>query len=248
MDASYPYNCRSRCVHGRAKRAGAALPALSEFCDAMAGHQSAIKILQTVGLPRRQRSMACGQRFEKNLDTLFHVYGLRQGALEQQQCRTRRHKRLDCQANRPDNLTSLIWIGEEAIMQGSQWRLQDAKTQFSQVVDAALQESRNTLHGEVGRRWLFCLRQLSRFTRVLEASAPGFVAHLLAIPKDEGTTCGTPSYCSARHRSLMFLLDTVILSGAAKEEAECRSGSLDLKQQDDQLHLSVVTLGEIERE
>jgi prevent-host-death family protein len=64
------------------------------------------------------------------------------------------------------------------------WRLQDAKTQFSQVVEAAL-------HGEPqhvtrsGREAVVVLSEKSY--RALRASArsgaPGFVSHLLAIPK-----------------------------------------------------------------
>lgn len=71
-------------------------------------------------------------------------------------------------------------------MQGSQWRLQDAKTQFSQVVDAALQGEPQ----HVTRRGRAAVVVLSEANyRALRenarASAPGFVAHLLAIPKDE---------------------------------------------------------------
>ena len=66
----------------------------------------------------------------------------------------------------------------------TQWRLQDAKTQFSQVVEAAL-------HGEpqhVTRRGREAVVVLSEASyRALRNSAysaaPGFVAHLLAIPK-----------------------------------------------------------------
>lgn len=69
-------------------------------------------------------------------------------------------------------------------MQKAQWRLQDAKTQFSQVVEAAL-------HGEpqhVTRRGRDAVVVLSEASyRALRESArhsaPGFVAHLLAIPK-----------------------------------------------------------------
>ena len=71
-------------------------------------------------------------------------------------------------------------------MPKAQWRLQDAKTQFSQVVDAAL-------HGEpqhVTRRGRDAVVVLSEASyRALRKSArsgaPGFVAHLLAIPKGD---------------------------------------------------------------
>ncbi len=69
-------------------------------------------------------------------------------------------------------------------MPNAQWRLQEAKTQFSQVVDAAM-------HGEPqhvtrhGRAAVVVLsesdyRALRESARV---AAPGFIAHLLAIPK-----------------------------------------------------------------
>ena len=69
-------------------------------------------------------------------------------------------------------------------MPKAQWRLQDAKTQFSQVVEAAL-------HGEpqhVTRRGRDAVVVLSEASyRALRDSArsaaPGFIAHLLAIPK-----------------------------------------------------------------
>jgi prevent-host-death family protein len=71
-------------------------------------------------------------------------------------------------------------------MRGSQWRLQDAKTQFSRVVDAALQGEPQ----HVTRRGRAAVVVLSEANyRALRegarASAPGFVAHLLAIPKDD---------------------------------------------------------------
>ncbi len=71
-------------------------------------------------------------------------------------------------------------------MNKAQWRLQDAKTQFSQVVEAAL-------HGEPqhitrrGRDAVVVLSEASyrALRESARASAPGFVAHLLAIPKDD---------------------------------------------------------------
>lgn len=71
-------------------------------------------------------------------------------------------------------------------MHKAQWRLQDAKTQFSQVVEAAL-------HGEpqhVTRRGRDAVVVLSEASyRALRDSArsgaPGFIAHLLAIPKGD---------------------------------------------------------------
>lgn len=71
-------------------------------------------------------------------------------------------------------------------MHSSQWRLQDAKTQFSQVVEAALQGEPQ----HVTRRGQEAVVVLSEANyRALResarASAPSFVAHLMAIPKDD---------------------------------------------------------------
>lgn len=67
------------------------------------------------------------------------------------------------------------------------WRLQDAKTHFSQVVDAALR-------GEVqhitrrGRAAVVVLSEedYRRLTRNARVEAPSFVEHLLAMPRDDG--------------------------------------------------------------
>lgn len=69
-------------------------------------------------------------------------------------------------------------------MREARWRLQDAKTQFSQVVEAALQG--NPQH--VTRRGHEAVVVLSAASyRALQddarSSAPGLIAHLLAIPK-----------------------------------------------------------------
>ncbi len=72
-------------------------------------------------------------------------------------------------------------------MHNSQWRLQDAKTQFSQVVEAALQgvPQHVTRHG---REAVVVLSE-ANYRALRESSksgSAGFLAHLLAIPKDEG--------------------------------------------------------------
>lgn len=67
------------------------------------------------------------------------------------------------------------------------WRLQDAKNQFSKVVDAAL-------HGEpqrVTRRGrdavvVVAASDYERMLRQERADSPGFVAHLMAMPRDDG--------------------------------------------------------------
>ncbi len=73
-------------------------------------------------------------------------------------------------------------------MHKSQWRLQDAKAQFSQVVEAALQGEPQ----HVTRRGRDAVVVLSEQTyrhlqQCSRAAAPGFVAHLLAIPKTDET-------------------------------------------------------------
>ncbi len=75
-------------------------------------------------------------------------------------------------------------------MHKAQWRLQDAKTQFSQVVEAALQGEPQHVTRR-GREAVVVLSEANyRLLRAgARASAPGFVAHLLAIPKDD---CAEP--------------------------------------------------------
>ena len=71
-------------------------------------------------------------------------------------------------------------------MRSESWRLQDAKNQFSKVVDAAL-------HGEpqhVTRRGrevvvIVAADEYVRLEKFKAASMPRFVDHLLALPKDD---------------------------------------------------------------
>jgi len=71
-------------------------------------------------------------------------------------------------------------------MRGSQWRLQDAKAQFSQVVESALQGEPQHVTRR-GREAVVVLSEASyRALRAgARATAPGLVAHLLAIPKND---------------------------------------------------------------
>ena len=71
-------------------------------------------------------------------------------------------------------------------MHNSQWRLQDAKTQFSQVVEAALQGEPQHVTRR-GREAVVVLSEANyrSLREDARASAPGFVAHLLAIPKSD---------------------------------------------------------------
>lgn len=73
-------------------------------------------------------------------------------------------------------------------MHKTQWRLQDAKTQFSQVVEAALQGEPQhvTRHG---REAVVVVSEAS-YRALREgacAGTRGFVAHLLAVPKEDET-------------------------------------------------------------
>lgn len=71
-------------------------------------------------------------------------------------------------------------------MHNSQWRLQDAKTQFSQVVEAALRGEPQHVTRR-GREAVVVLSEAD-YRALREggrASAPSFVAHLLAIPKSD---------------------------------------------------------------
>ncbi|OIP11736.1 MAG: hypothetical protein AUK53_08390 [Betaproteobacteria bacterium CG2_30_59_46] len=71
-------------------------------------------------------------------------------------------------------------------MRASQWRLQDAKTQFSQVVEAALRGEPQHITRR-GKQAVVVLSEQDFESLQLSAhaAAPGFVAHLLAMPKDE---------------------------------------------------------------
>ena len=69
----------------------------------------------------------------------------------------------------------------------STWRLQDAKNQFSKVVEAAL-------HGKpqhVTRRGrevvvVLAAEEYERLEKMQVCALPGFVEHLLMLPKDDG--------------------------------------------------------------
>jgi prevent-host-death family protein len=73
-------------------------------------------------------------------------------------------------------------------MHASQWRLQDAKTQFSQVVEAALRGEPQHITRR-GKQAVVVLSEqaFESLQRSAHAAAPGFVAHLLSMPKDEET-------------------------------------------------------------
>ncbi|MBI2353413.1 MAG: type II toxin-antitoxin system prevent-host-death family antitoxin [Deltaproteobacteria bacterium] len=72
-------------------------------------------------------------------------------------------------------------------MPTASWRLQDAKNQFSKVVEAAL-------HGEpqhVTRRGrevvvVVAADEYERLEKIQTAAMPSFADHLLTLPKDDG--------------------------------------------------------------
>lgn len=68
----------------------------------------------------------------------------------------------------------------------SQWRLQDAKTQFSQVVEAALRGEPQHITRR-GKQAVVVLSEqaFESLQRSAHAAAPGFIAHLLTMPRDE---------------------------------------------------------------
>lgn len=76
-------------------------------------------------------------------------------------------------------------------MHNAQWRLQDAKAKFSQVVEAALQGEPQHVTRR-GREAVVVLSETSyrRLQQQSRERAPGFVAHLLAIPKTEPAEAG----------------------------------------------------------
>lgn len=69
-------------------------------------------------------------------------------------------------------------------MHSSQWRLQDAKNQFSQLVEAALRGEPQHVTRR-GREAVVVLSESDyRILRdSVRAGAPSFIKHLLAIPK-----------------------------------------------------------------
>jgi len=69
-------------------------------------------------------------------------------------------------------------------MDKAQWRLQDAKARFSQVVEAALRGEPQHVTRR-GRDAVVVLSEASyrALRKSARSGAPGFVAHLLAIPK-----------------------------------------------------------------
>ena len=83
-------------------------------------------------------------------------------------------------------------------MRKIQWQLQDAKAQFSQVVEAALQGEPQHVTRR-GQEAVVVLSEASyrALHKVGRAGAGGFVAHLLAVPK-EGDSAYVPSRIALR--------------------------------------------------
>lgn len=83
-------------------------------------------------------------------------------------------------------------------MRKTQWQLQDAKAQFSQVVEAALQGEPQHVTRR-GQEAVVVLSEASyrALRKGTRASGRGFVAHLLAVPK-EGASAHAPSRIALR--------------------------------------------------
>lgn len=71
-------------------------------------------------------------------------------------------------------------------MAGRSWQLQEAKNRFSQVVDRALlgEPQHVTRRGEEVVVVL-AATDYQRLAKAERAAAPGFVEHLLAMPRDD---------------------------------------------------------------
>jgi prevent-host-death family protein len=71
-------------------------------------------------------------------------------------------------------------------MRTQPWRLQDAKTHFSQLVETALRGEAQHVTRR-GREAVVVLSESDyrRLTATARAQAPGFVEHLLAMPRSD---------------------------------------------------------------
>ena len=81
----------------------------------------------------------------------------------------------------------------------SSWRLQDAKAQFSAVVDAAL-NGEAQLVTRRGKRAVVVLDagEYERLRQGERAQAPGFIEHLLAMPRPAKATTAARKIAEAR--------------------------------------------------
>lgn len=72
-------------------------------------------------------------------------------------------------------------------MSGRSWSVQDAKNQFSAVVEAARREPQTvTKHGKPAVV-VIDAELYERLEKLEKAKAPNFKDHLLAMPKDDGS-------------------------------------------------------------
>ena len=71
-------------------------------------------------------------------------------------------------------------------MSSRSWRLQDAKAQFSAVVEAAMrgEEQHVTRRGQAAVV-VVGAEEFERLRHAERAAAPGFIEHLLAMPKQQ---------------------------------------------------------------
>ncbi|MFH1493320.1 MAG: type II toxin-antitoxin system Phd/YefM family antitoxin [Pseudomonadota bacterium] len=72
-------------------------------------------------------------------------------------------------------------------MHSTQWQLQDAKARFSEVVDAAMRgEPQHITRRGKDAVVVLSEQAFEALQHSAQVAAPGFVAHLLAVPKDDG--------------------------------------------------------------
>lgn len=71
-------------------------------------------------------------------------------------------------------------------MHTTQWQLQDAKARFSEVVEAAMRGEPQYIITRRGKEAVVVLSEqtFEALQHSAQAAAPGFVANLLAVPKD----------------------------------------------------------------
>jgi prevent-host-death family protein len=87
------------------------------------------------------------------------------------------------------------------------WQLQDAKTHFSELVDAALEgKPQHVTRRGKSAVVVVSAEDYDRLQRGARSGAPGFIEHLLAVPKSKPSRRkGTrPAVCGPRLRDIDF--------------------------------------------
>lgn len=144
------------------------------------------------------------------------------------------------------------------------WSVQDAKNRFSEVVEAARRAPQTvTKHGKP-TIVVVDVAEYERLRGLERARAPSFAEILLAMPQDDGEfprrtfrmrdpdlplgmLFGRPLHTFPDHAP-MFLIDTVTLSELRRRERDPLLVKWFERQRAADLFLSVVSVGEIERD